>query len=313
MKIIFLGTPKFASNILEEMIVSGYKPEMVITGKDKPFGRGNKIKESFVSEIAKKNNIKTIKPSKLNESIREIKKIKPDLMIVVAYGKMIPLNIIKIPKYGIINIHPSLLPKHRGCAPIQSSIINNDKKTGVTIILINDKMDEGDILSQKECLISENDNYESLSEKLNLISSNLLIETIPKWINNQIVPQKQENFIATYSKFFSRKDGRINWSDSADNIYRIIKALNPWPGSYTFFKTANSGEKMLKIIEAGIVTDIKKQEKVPGKTGILDGNISVQTGKGIILIKKLQIEGKKIINSKDYLNGSLDLINIILK
>ncbi|MCD5384755.1 MAG: methionyl-tRNA formyltransferase [Candidatus Pacebacteria bacterium] len=316
LKIIFIGTPDFGAIMLEKLIDNGYLPSLVITNPDRPSGRGKKINESAVSKISKKYKIDLIKPEKIKTAGDKIEKIEPDLIIVAAYGQYIPLWIIGIPKYGTINVHPSLLPKYRGSSPIQYPIFNGDKETGTTIMLMNEEMDKGDILSQKKIILNSNETYESLFVKLSNLSANLLIKTIPSWINGKIKPKKQNKAKAVYSKVLNRYDGKIDWKNSANYIERQVRAFNPWPGSYTYFKLPNlKNEKLFKVLDGGIL----KQTKVgpfgpPGKTYVApNGNIAVQTGKDFFIIKKFQIEGGVAINSSDYLKDNISLIGLILK
>ncbi len=316
MKIIFLGTPEFGSICLKKMIESGYKPNLVITNPDRPAGRGKKITESPVSRTAKEHGIPLIKPEKIADASAEIKKIEPDIMVVAAYGQYIPLWMIGLPKKGILNVHPSLLPKYRGSSPIQYAILNKEKKTGVTIMLINEEMDKGDILAVKEHPIRKEQTYEELFDDLALIGSELLVDTIPKWIDGEIKAKKQRDANSVYSKILDRYDGKIDWKNDAERIESQVRAFNPWPGSYTYFTFRNSNEeKLLKILEGGILKQTKDGPfGPPGKTYVApNGNIAVQTGKHFFIIKKFQIEGKKPMRTEDYLKGSLDLIGLILR
>lgn len=315
MKIIFLGTPEFAAKNLEKLIIEKYIPNLVITNPDRPSGRGKKQKETPVSLIAKKYKIPVLKPEKIKDIYQEIKDLNPDIMILSAYGQYIPENLINIPKHGILNVHPSLLPKYRGSSPIQYAILNGDKETGVTIMLLNDEMDKGDILSQQKCLI-DNQNYQELSLKLSDIGGDLLIKTIPNWISGKIKAIKQKESEAVYTKIIDKYDGKIDWKQSADYIVRQIKAFNPWPGSYTFFDSPKTGkETLFKIHEADILEQTKNGPfGPPGKIYMApNNNLAIQTGKDFLLVKKIQLEGKNPVTTKDYLSGNIDLIGLILK
>ncbi len=315
MKIIFLGTPQFSSVCLEKLVVNNYLPTLVITNPDRPAGRGLKITQSPVSQMAKNYNLPVIKPTRIIETQEEIKKIAPDLLIVVAYGQYLPPTILKIPKYGTINVHPSLLPKYRGPSPIQSAILNGDKKTGVTIILVNEEMDGGDILTQEEFLINKNYQYQELLTQLAKQGSELLIKTIPKWIEGKIKPKKQSNK-AIYSPILNKCDGKIDWKNPAIRIERQVRAFNPWPGAYTYFTFPETKkEKILKILEGGIQEQTKNGPfGLPGKTYVgTNGTIAIQTGRDFFLIKKFQIEGGEPIKTEEYLKNKIELIGLILK
>ncbi len=316
MKIIFLGTPDFGSVSLEKLVEAGYEPSLIITNPDRPAGRGQKLKESNVSATAKRLNLDTIKPEKLSDAIEKIKEVNPDLMIVAAYGQYIPNSIIEIPKFGILNVHPSLLPKYRGSSPIQYAIFNGDKKTGATIMLVNDEMDKGDILAQKEITISEREIYQNLLEKLSLFGANLLIETIPEWVSGKINPIKQDECKAVYSKILTRYDGKIDWKDDADRIDRQVRAFNPWPGTHTYFNyKEDKEERLLKVLKGKVLEQTECGPfGPPGKTYVAtNGNIAVQTGKDFFIIEEFQLEGKNPTKVSDHLDKKLDLIGIILK
>ncbi len=324
MKFIFLGTPLFGAIILEGLIKNNYKPSLVITAPNKPVGRKQIITPSPVKIIAEKYNIPVSQPTKIKS--RFISGINPDLGIVSAYGQIIPKEILKIPKYGFINIHPSLLPKYRGPSPIQTAILNGDKKTGLTIILIDEKIDHGPILAQREWEIpnykSQITNkfqipiikitYKELSKKLAELSIELLVETIPKWISGEIKPQPQDESRATFTKIIRKEDGRIDWSKPAEQIERQIRAFYPWPGSFAFFKKTarqslasrgpaaagrrNTDRDSNKTLSVKILeTEIAEKEN-PKK-------FSVKCGKNYLIIKKLQPEGKKPITGGDFKRG----------
>ncbi len=316
MKIIFIGTSKFAANILQRMIYTEYRPCLVITSSDKPSGRGKKIKAMPVSLIAENKGILIKKTDNILELNQEIKKENPVLIIVCAYGKKIPKEILEIPEKGCLNIHPSLLPKYRGPSPISQSIINNDQKTGVTIMLMNDRIDQGKIIKQVEYKIKKGISFLELSQELAEKGADLIIETIPQWINNKLVAQKQQDSQATYTKMIKKEDGKINWSQSAQEIDRQVKALNPQPGTFSFFKDKKSGQKkIIKILE----TDVQEQtEHGPfgdlGKVYVAtNNNLAVQTGKDFLIIKKLQMENKNPVSAGDFMNGNIDFIGTILE
>ena len=226
---------------------------------------------------------------------KKIEKLKPDLVIVASYGKIIPKEILEIPKYGCLNIHPSLLPRYRGPSPIQTTILNGDKKTGVTIILMDKKIDHGPIIAQQEWeipnsqptadqpkagkfLISKRFTYSELCKKLANLGVKLLVETIPKWINNEIKAKPQNHLKATYTKILKREDGEIDWSKSDREIERKIRAFNPWPGTFTFIKHKNKTLR-IKVLEADISQDNK------------------------LIIKRLQPEGKKPMTFEEFQRG----------
>lgn len=282
-KIIFLGTPEFGAIILEGLVKNNYKPVLVITSPDKPVGRKQILTPSAVKIVAQKYNLP------LAYQPEETKKIKPDLIVCAAYGQILSKEVLEIPKYGCLNVHPSLLPKYRGPSPIQTAILNNDKETGVTIFLMDEKIDHGKIVASSKYQIANNVYYQKLEKELAELAIKLLIETIPKWVNNEITPQPQDDSKATYTKTLKKGDGRIDWKKSAEEIERQIRAFSLWPGSFTFWQG-----KRIKILEAEAV-------KTP-----LENKLAIKCGKGYLIIKKLQPEGKKPMSSDDFLRGHHD-------
>ncbi|MDP3996034.1 MAG: methionyl-tRNA formyltransferase [bacterium] len=275
-KIIFLGTPKFGAIVLEGLIKSGHKPFLVITEPDKPVGRKQIITPPPVKVLAEKYNIPVVQPAKISEYAEEIEKLNPSLVIIAAFGQIIPKKILEIPEYGCLNVHPSLLPKYRGPSPIQFAILKGEEKTGVTIMRISEKLDTGPILSQQEIEVSQKETFESLHDKLAEAGTRLLIETIPRLLAGKLPPIPQEEAEATYTKILKKEDGKIDWDKSPKEIERQVRALNPWPGTYTLYNG-----KRLKILNA---------EAAGGK----------------LIIKEVQLEGKKATTFEDFLKGHSD-------
>ena len=317
MKIIFIGTPEFGTIILEELINAGYKPVLVITAPDKPVGRKHILTPPLVKVVAKRYNINVIQPAQIRSTKSEIRNLEPDLIITAAYSQILPNEILEIPKYGCLNIHPSLLPKYRGPSPIQTAILNGDTETGATIILMDDKIDQGPILeNQKSKIKNKKLTYEELHNELAELGAKLLIKTIPDWVAGKIKPMPQDEKKAIYTKILKKEDGKINWKNSAEEIERQIRALSPWPGTFTTFKNnkSDSNPKILKILKA----KIQKQTEngpfgEPGKTFMApDEKIAVQTGKDFLIIEELQPEGGQKMTSAEFLNGRPDFIGVIL-
>lgn len=256
-KIVFFGTPRFAQIILENLIQSPYKPALVITTPDAKSGRGQKVIESPVKQTAQKNNIEVVTPEKLRtrsdlarDSAKSDLNFVPDLAILVAYGKLIPREILEIPKLGFINVHPSLLPAYRGPSPIQSVILNGEKTTGVTIMKLDEELDHGPILAQKEVGIEENDTHLSLIEKLGAIGSNLLIETLPDYIFGKIKPKPQDHKKATLTEKITKASGYIELDNPPDQktLDGIIRAFYPWPNVWT-----KVDKKIIKFLPQGLI------------------------------------------------------------
>jgi methionyl-tRNA formyltransferase len=316
LKIVFLGTPEFGSIILEKLIKADFKPVLVVTGLDKPVGRKQVLTPSPVKIVAQKYKIPILQPEKISNLKSQISNLRPDLIVVAAYSQILPKEILDIPKYGSLNVHPSLLPKYRGSSPIQYAILNGDKETGVTIILLDEKIDHGDILAISN-LKSQISNLTSgeLSKELAGLGAELLVKAIPKWIKDEIKPRPQDDSKANYTKVFKKEDGKIDWKKSAEEIERQIRAFDPWPGAYTESRIKNQGLGKLKILKADILEQTKNGPfGPPGKTYLASNDkIAVQTGKDYLIIEELQPEGKRKMPAKEFLRGHLDFFGIILK
>ncbi len=313
-KIIFLGTPEFGAIILEGLIKNEYKPILVVTAPDKPVGRKQIITSSPVKITAQKYNILVFQPEKIKNIIPKIRKLNPDLIIVAAYSQILPKEILEIPKYGSLNVHPSLLPKYRGPSPIHYAILNGEKETGVTIILMDEKIDHGPILAQRELEISNKATYKKLEEELAKLSIELLIEIIPKWIKDEIKTKPQDESKAIFTKILRKEDGKIDWKKPADYIERQIRAFNPWPSAFSGWETTGKYQ-LIKIFKAEVLKQTENGPSgFPGKTFLApDEKIAVQCGKDFLVIEELQPEGKKKMSAKEFLRGHPDFIGLILK
>jgi methionyl-tRNA formyltransferase len=297
LRIVFMGTPEFSVPVLEALI-ENYQVVGVVTQPDKEVGRHHEIKPTPVKEVALKNNILVLQPQRIKKEYQEILGLNADLIVTCAYGQMIPKEILDAPKYGCINVHASLLPKLRGGAPIHRAIINNETRTGITIMYMVEKMDAGDILAQEETPIFKEDNVGILHDRLSKMGAKLLIETIPDLINGKIkpIPQKEEE--VTYAWNIKREEEKIDFNQRTIDIYNQIRGLNPWPGGYALLEG-----KVVKIYEARI-SDSFFTTKKNGEIGkIYEDGIGVSTKDGEIIITKLQPSGKRKMLAKEYLNG----------
>lgn len=307
-KIIFMGTPDFAVPILKSLVESGYTLATVFTQPDKKVGREQKIVYSPVKKLALKCSIPVYQPEKLDHEVEQkISSIKPDLIVVAAYGKILPKSILDIPKYGCLNLHASLLPKYRGASPIPAAILSSEKETGVSIMLMDEKMDHGPIINQRKEKIYNNETGKSLHDRLAKIGAELLIQTLPKWFEGKIKPKPQDHTKATYTKIISREDGHIDWTKSAEEIERQIRAFYPWPGSWTIWNG-----RRLKILQVKLskLQDARK----PGEVFLTkDRKLAIVCSKGYLLVERLQLEGKKQMTAEEFLKGHPDIVGIILK
>jgi len=286
-KIIFIGTSKFAVPALESLIKEKYNIITVITTPDKPIGRKQELNHSPIKQTALKYNLPILQPEKILSIKKEILDLKPDLIIVSSYGQIIPKEILDIPSLKCLNIHPSLLPKYRGPSPIQTTILNGDKATGITIMLMDEKMDHGSIISQIKINIKPNENYQDLEKKLSRESGNFLIKILPLYLNNKIKIQEQDESKASYTKILSREQGEIDLNKSAQEIERKIRAFYPWPGTWFYLN-----KKRIKILKAKA---IKKEKET-----------SIKTGKDFLLLEIVQPEGKKPMTGKEFFRGYMD-------
>ena len=297
LKILFMGTPDFSVNVLNGLI-DNYDVVGVVTQPDKEVGRKKEIRPTPVKEVALKNNISVYQPEHIKTEYEDLLKLDVDMIVTCAYGQIIPKELLDFPKYGCINVHASLLPKLRGGAPIHKAIIENYPRTGVTIMYMVEKMDAGDIISQVDTPIYPNDNLESLHDRLSLMGTKLLLETIPKIVSGDINPIPQEESEVTYAWNIKREEEHIDFNDTVININNRIRGLSPVPGAYAILDGVN-----VKIYAARI-SESFFTEKRNGEIGkIYKDGIGVACSDGEIIITEIQFAGKKRMKVIDYFNG----------
>lgn len=312
-KIIFMGTGSFAGMILNALLEEKYDVASVFTKSTKTIHKNSVVNNNEITDIALRNNLDIYQPEKLDAEITaQIKAINPDVIIIVAYGKIIPKEIIDIPQFGCVNVHPSMLSKFRGPSPIQNALLAGEKETGTTIMLIDEKMDTGNILNQKKIVIDPDDTYSSLSEKLSKLSAKLLLETLPLWIEGKIKPISQDNSKASLCQLITREDGHIIWSEEADKIYNRYRALSPWPGVFSFWKNGQILSR-LKLNNVSLAEDVDREARSAGEVFKINEKIGIQTLKGAIIIEEVQLEGKKPVAIKSFINGYPKFIGSILQ
>ena len=299
-RIIFMGTPQFAVPTLTFLINKGYEILAVVTQPDRPKGRGQRLMPSPVKLVALENDLQLLQPEKLdNRFLDVVISLKPDLFVVVAFGLIIPGKVLNAARWGGINIHASLLPKYRGSAPIQWAIINNEKKTGLTTMFMDEGMDTGPILMQQELDILEGETAGRLHDRLSFLAPGLLIKTLEGLAQGTIEGKEQDESLASYTSKLKKEQGLINWSWPAERICGLIRGLDPWPGAYTCYK-----EKTLKLFGCFIYSD-RKAFSTPGRIkGLTEKGLEIETGKGIIIVKEVQAPGKKRLPAKEFLKGS---------
>jgi len=289
-----MGTPEFSLPTLEELIKNNFNILTIYTQPPKRSKRGQKINPSPIEEFSRKKNLNLRSPSSLNNAkeLKFFKNLSPDLVVVVAYGQIIPKNFLEIPKLGFINIHASLLPKWRGAAPIQRAIMNQDKKIGVSIMKIEEKLDSGPVLSFKEIELNQNSTYGEIEKKLSIFGANLLVETLKKLSAEKIEFKKQDDSKVTYARKISKDETRINWNLEADKIIAHIHGLSPSPGAW--FEYKGDRFKVFKVTKSSL----------SGKPGtVMNENLNVACKSNSIQILELQKQGKKKQTVKEFLLG----------
>lgn len=302
MRIVFMGTPDFSVPTLESLAASRHEVVAVVTQPDKPKGRGKEIQMTPVKEAALAHQIPVYQPVRARESafVEEMRALKPDMMVVIAFGQILSKELLEVPKYGCVNIHASLLPKYRGAAPIQWAVINGDKETGITTMMMDVEMDTGDMLEKMVVELDPEETGGSLFDRLSLLGGDLILSTLEKLENGTIKPEPQNHAEATYVKKISKSMGDIDWTQDAVIIERLVRGLNPWPSAFT-----RLNGKMLKIWKAQVLYQDAQTEKAACGQVLKaekDG-IEVQTGNGILKILELQLEGKKRMDAAAFLRG----------
>lgn len=296
LKVVFMGTPKFSVPILQSLI-DNCNVIGVVTQPDKEVGRHKEIEFSEVKKLALEYNIPVVQPVKIRKEFESVLNMNPDIIVTCAYGQIIPKEILEYPKYKCINVHASLLPKYRGGAPIHHAIMNGDEETGITIMYMAEGMDDGDIIKEEKIKIENDDNIETLENKLSKLGSDLLIRTLPSILDNTNERIKQDENEVTFARIIKKEDEVLDFNDSATNIHNKIRALSPQPGSYSLL----DGKRM-KMLKSEVVKN--NSELSPGTIIAVEKDyFVVKTGKDAIKIEEIQPEGKKKMTVKEYLNG----------
>ncbi len=310
-RIIFMGTPGFAVPSLEALICSTYQVVAVYTQPDRKSGRGQAVTSSPVKQLALSQGLQVVQPESLKTAgtAEGLAKFAPDLIVVVAFGQILPTEILDLPKLGCLNVHPSLLPRLRGASPIATAILQGDDVTGVTIMLLDAGMDTGPILKQREVPISADDTTGSLAIRLAQTGAQLLMETLPLWIDGRIKPQPQEESRASYSKVINKSDGEIDWRLPTVELWRRVRAFDPWPGCYTWWRS--------KRLQLGQVVPLYAERfGQPGEVIALSpqtpATVGVRTGDGVMGLLRVQLEGKREISADEFVRGQRDFIGSCL-
>lgn len=308
MKIIFMGTPDFATSSLKALSEAGHEIQLVITQPDKPKGRGHKMAPPPVKECAIEYGYDVYQPESLkdDESYSYLKSFDADLFIVVAYGQILSERVLNLPKLGCVNVHASLLPKYRGAAPIQWSIINGEEVTGVTTMFMNKGLDTGDMILKREVVIEKTDTAETLHDKLALVGAEVLLETVELFENGNVIREKQDDSLSCYAPMINKDTAKIDFSKSAAEIFNLVRGMNSYPYAITKYEN-----KLMKIISCTVIN-----EDYTGENGeilnVTSAGILVKCGKNAILISEIQMEGKKKMPVSEYIKGNSINIGTIL-
>lgn len=300
MDIVFMGTPEFAIPSLEALYEKGHNISLVVTQKDRPRGRGKKLQFTPVKEKALELGLEVYQPDNINstESVNKLKELSPDCIVVIAFGQILKKEVLYLPKYGCINIHASLLPRYRGAAPINWAIINGEKETGITIMEMDEGLDTGDMLSSKAIPIREEDDSQSIHDKLSLLGGKLIVDTLEDFKSKSIISIPQDNDLSNYAPMLTKETGRIDWNRNGDNIINLIRGLKPWPSAYMIYKGENikihkaRKEERFSPLENGMVVKVSHE------------GIYVNCADSSIIIEELQFPGKRKLHVSEYLRGN---------
>jgi len=316
MRVVFMGTPEFALPSLRGLVEGGYDIVGVYTRPDRLAGRGRALTPPAVKTAALDYGLPVFQPPGLRrpEAVEELASLRPDVIVVCAFGVILRQPVLDIPAKGVLNVHPSLLPRHRGASPIAAAILAGDEQTGVTIMLLDPGMDTGPILSQRAVPISPWDTSGSLGERLAEVGAELLLEVVPRWLADEIEPQPQDDSLATQAPLLSKEDGAIDWNLPAIDIWRRVRAFNPWPGAFTTL----AGQTLLiwdawplsvgGAGEPGAVLPLTAEQRqmLPSKVGEKEA-LAVQTGEGLLAILRLQRAGRRSLTAAEFMRGQRDL------
>lgn len=297
MRVVFMGTPEFAIPTFEGLLESGVRIVGVFTQPDRPKGRGRKLEASPVKQLALEHDLPVFQPQRLreDEAVKQLRELKPELIVVVAYGQILPQKVLDIPRYGCINVHASLLPRHRGAAPINKALIDGDPMAGVTTMQMDVGLDTGDMLVKKSLSTFPNENAAELHDRLAQLGRDAMEETLARLCSGTLNAQKQDDNCSSYASMLKKEDGLVDWRRPAISIHNQVRGLYPWPGAFTYL----DGE-VLKVADTRIVD----ASGTPGEILTAeDSGVVVACGEGALQIRKLQLPGKKMLPAADFLRG----------
>ncbi len=309
MRVVFMGSPQFAVPPLEYLVLGGYEVAAVYTQPDRTGGRGRALVASPAKQAALALGLRVVQPASLKEAaaVEQLAGFNPDLIVVAAFGQILPKSVLSLPRLGCLNVHPSLLPRFRGASPVAAAILAGDEFSGVSIILLDEGMDSGPVLARAKIPVSARDTTASLTDKLSLLGARLLGEVLVGWTRGELSPQPQDEATASYCSPITKEEGEIDWRLSALEIWRRVRAFYPWPGCYTRWRG-----KTLKIIEA-VPLPQAKTAKAGEVVALTSGaGFGIGTGDGTLSVLKVQLEGKQELSAAEFLRGQRDFVGAVL-
>ena len=310
MRVVFMGTPGAAVPCLEHLVTDGYDVVAVYTQPDRTAGRGRSLVLSPVKQAAERLGLPVAQPESFrnSEDVTRLADLKPDVIVICAYGQILPQSVLDIPPYQCMNIHFSLLPRHRGASPVAAAILCGDEFSGVSIQLVRKRLDTGPLLTVGAVPITSHDTTGSLTEKLGVVGAGLLLEALSGWLRHEIAPRPQDESRATYFRQIKKEEGEIDWTLTAEEIGRKVRAYYPWPGCFTKWRGKN-----LRIIQASVLPEDSTYDA--GKVIALSGRkaeVGIGTGKGVLVVDSLQLEGKRVMTASEFLRGQRDFVGSVL-
>jgi len=301
-RLIFAGTPDFAVPSLAALIEAGHRPELVLTQPDRPAGRGQQPRPPPVKTLALEHRLAVLQPRRLDDIRDELERLKPELMVVVAYAHKIPYWLLTLPPMGVLNVHASLLPKYRGASPVAAALLNSDQETGVSIMRLAEGWDTGPVFRQRALRIAPDDNAGTLTDKLARLGAELLVEVVNLRVRGMVTAKPQDESQASYAPRLRKEDGRIDWTKPAERLVREVRAYTPWPGSFTYWNG-----KLLKVLAARSRESlvVSRKSSLPGT--VLPG-LGVVTGDGELALERVQLEGRKPMDAEEFLRGQPTIV-----
>ncbi len=308
-RVAFFGSPEFAIPTLRALIASPFRPVVVVTQPDRPAGRGRSLRPPPAKELATGAGIPLLQPARLRDAsaTAALASYEPELQVIAAYGQILRPEVLALPAWGTFNVHASLLPRWRGAAPIAAAIRAGDRETGITIMLAEQGEDTGEILAARPEPIDDSDDAGALSERLADLGAALLLETIPRWLDGEIIAHSQDERLATRARRITKVDGAIDWTRPAVEIWRQVRAFTPWPGATTSLRGTP-----LHVRRASPASAARDSEDVPGTILAVDDAIAVQTGGGVLHIERVQLAGKRAMSAREFARGRRELLGVRL-